>query len=174
MDIISYPNFAAIGILILTLTISYFLSKIAHHIYVLSRFQEILFFFFIALALKLIIHFNLPVTIENLKNIADGMLLFALITSMAKATIILIIGVIFPKSKLQAALIFEKVLYFLYFVISVALLLGYVFEVKVGALLTTSAIVTGIAGFAAKDVLAALFKSIFVSFESTVNLGDWV
>ena len=174
MSILYYPNIPSIIILTLTLIIAYLISKHIHHIYIFSRFKEIIFFFLIAFALKLIIHLRLEVTFFNIKNMAAGMLLFALTTGMVKAAIILLIGAIFPKSKLQAALIFEKVLYFLYFVISVALLLGYVFDVRVGALLTTSAIVTGLVGLAAKDVLIALAKSIFVSFESTLNLGDWI
>jgi len=174
MDILGYPNIAAIGIIILTLLISYLISKISRYIYIFSRFQEILFFFLVAFALKLIIHLNLPVTFKNLPNMADGMFLFAIITCLVKSCIILVVGAVFPKSKIQAALIFEKLLYFLYFVISIALLLGYVFDIKVGALLTTSAIVTGVVGFAAKDVLAALIKSLSISFESTLNLGDWL
>ena len=174
MSIFGYPNILAIGILILTLLLSYLISKISGRVYIFSRFQEILFFFMIAFALKAILYFNLPVTFINVRSMAEGMILFAITTCVVKAIIILFIGAIFPKSKFQAAIILERILYFLYFMISVALLLGYVFDMRLGALLTTSAILTGVAGFAAKDVITALLKSILISFESALNLGDWV
>jgi len=76
-------------------------------------------------------------------------------------------GIHYPK-------LVKDVLVFILFVVGVLLILNYYLGIKPTALLTTSAVLTVVVGFALQDVLGNLFSGIILNFEDSFKIGDWV
>ncbi|MFC2155571.1 mechanosensitive ion channel domain-containing protein [Acidobacteriota bacterium] len=70
--------------------------------------------------------------------------------------------------------LFRDILVIILYVIGILLIIKYYLNVEITVILASSAVLTVVVGFALQDVLSDLFSGIALTFEESLQIGDWV
>jgi len=111
---------------------------------------------------------------ETLHALPDNLLIFAAITAVVKAVVLLVTRVAMRRMEVQADRILHLLFMGAYYLLALVLFLGFVFDAHPYAVLAPALLFAGIAGIGLKDLLANLFMSLYISFEPSINRGDWI
>jgi len=70
--------------------------------------------------------------------------------------------------------LFRDIFVIILYVIGILLIIKYYLNVEITVILASSAVLTVVVGFALQDVLGDLFSGIALTFEESLQIGDWV
>ena len=105
-----------------------------------------------------------------------GLILIILIMITAIKIIVFIIFDFFIIHKLNIKFIklFKDIFIIILYIAGILIIFNSYLNIKVTAILATSAIVTVVAGFALQDILGDIFSGIALNFEDSLKIGDWI
>lgn len=70
--------------------------------------------------------------------------------------------------------LFRDIFVIILYIIGILLIIKYYLNIEITVILASSAVLTVVAGFALQDVLGDLFSGIALTFEESLQIGDWV
>jgi len=109
-------------------------------------------------------------------NYILGLILLTLLLITAIKVIVFIIFdyFIIYKFKVSFIKLFKDIFVILLYITGTLIIFNSYLNIKITAILATSAIVTVVAGFALQDILGDIFSGIALNFEDSLEIGDWI
>ncbi len=97
-----------------------------------------------------------------------------LITSIKIIVFVIFDYFILHKLKIRFIKLIKDIVIIILYTIGILIIFNFYLNIKVTAILATSAVLTVVAGFSLQDILGDLFSGIALNFEDSLKIGDWI